>query len=158
MKYRRFGKTEMMLSVFSMGGMRFIPPNVDAEQMEAVVMKGLEYGINHIETARGYKLSEELLGGIMHKLPRDQLYITTKITPQDDEETMWRFINESLEKMKIEWIDNFDIHGINTFDIFDPDSGFGRLPQSRGSCGKRRADSPRWIFHPRAAGGYPGGD
>ncbi len=125
MKYRRFGKTEMMLSVFSMGGMRFIPPAVEAEQMEAVVMKGLDCGINHIETARGYKLSEELLGGIMHKLPRERLYITTKISPQEDEETMWRFINESLEKMKITWIDNFDYHGINTFDILnqvqDPD-------------------------------------
>jgi len=117
MKYRRFGKTGMNVSVFSMGGMRFIPPNVNSEQMEAVVLKGLDYGINHIETARGYKLSEELLGGIMHKLPREKLYITTKITPQDTEEEMWRFINESLERMQISWIDNFDYHGINTMDI-----------------------------------------
>ena len=102
-----------------MGGMRFLPPNVNAEQMEAVVMKGIECGINHIETARGYKGSEELLGGIMHKLPRDKIYITTKITPQEDEETMWRFINESLERMKISWIDNFDYHGINTFEILE---------------------------------------
>lgn len=115
MKYRRFGKTEMNLSVFSMGGMRFIPPNVNAEQMEAVVMKGLEHGINHIETARGYKNSEELIGSIMHKLPRESLYITTKIPPQDTEEEMWRYINEALEKMKTSWIDNFDYHGINTF-------------------------------------------
>lgn len=119
MRYRRFGKTEMNLSVFSMGGMRFIPPNADAAQMEAVVMNGLEHGINHIETARGYKMSEELIGSIMHKLPREELYITTKITPQEDQDTMWRFINESLEKMKISWIDNFDYHGINTFDILE---------------------------------------
>ncbi len=119
MRYRRFGKTEMNLSVFSMGGMRFIPPNVNAEQMEAVVMKGLEYGINHIETARGYKGSEELIGGIMHKLPRENLYITTKIAPLETEEEMWRYINESLERMKISWIDNFDYHGINTFELLE---------------------------------------
>lgn len=119
MKYRRFGKTEMNLSVFSMGGMRFIPPNVNAEQMEAVLMKGLDYGINHIETARGYKHSEELIGGLMHKLPREKLYITTKITPQADEETMWQYINESLERLKCGWIDNFDYHGINTFELLD---------------------------------------
>lgn len=117
MKYRRFGKTEMQLSTFSMGGMRFIPPKVDFEQMEAVVMKGLEVGINHIETARGYGPSEELLGKIMHKLPRNDLYITTKIHPPDTEEEMWRYINESLERMKISWIDNFDYHGINTMEI-----------------------------------------
>ncbi len=119
MKYRRFGKTGMNLSVFSMGGMRFIPPRVTTEQMEAVVMRGLELGINHIETARGYGVSEELLGSIMHKLPREQIYITTKISPQDTDEEMWRFINESLERMKIKWIDNFDYHGINTMELLE---------------------------------------
>src|SRR5688572_12219557 len=109
----------MMLSTYSMGGMRFIPPHVNAEQMEAVVMKGLEYGINHIETARGYKGSEELLGTIMHKLPRENLYITTKIAPLETNDEMWRFINESLERMKISWIDNFDYHGINTFELLE---------------------------------------
>lgn len=119
MKYRRFGKTEMMLSVFSMGGMRFIPPRVNEEQMAAVVHRGLELGINHIETARGYGPSEELLGKIMHTLPREKLYITTKIVPQDTDEQMWRFINESLERMKISHIDNFDYHGINTFELLE---------------------------------------
>lgn len=119
MKYRLFGKTGMNLSVFSMGGMRFIPPKVNTEQMEAVVMRGLELGINHIETARGYGVSEELLGSIMHKLPRESLYITTKISPQDTDEEMWRYINESLERMKISWIDNFDYHGINTMELLE---------------------------------------
>ena len=119
MKYRRFGKTEMNLSVFSMGGMRFIHPHTDEAQMEAVVNRGLELGINHIETARGYSGSEERLGRIMHTLPRNDLYITTKITPQETEEEMWRFINESLERLKLSYVDNFDYHGINTFEILD---------------------------------------
>ncbi|MGI8905177.1 MAG: aldo/keto reductase [Candidatus Sumerlaeaceae bacterium] len=119
MKYRRFGKTEMMLPVYSMGGMRFIPPHVNSEQMEAVIMRGLELGINHIETARGYGPSEELLGTIMHKLPRNDIYITTKISPQDSDEEMWKFINESLERMKCGWIDNFDYHGINNSELLE---------------------------------------
>lgn len=119
MKYRRFGRTEMMLSVFSMGGMRFLPPRVNEEQMAAVLHRGLELGINHIETARGYGPSEELLGKIMHTLPRQELYITTKIGPTDSDEEMWRYINESLERMKITWIDNFDYHGINTPELLE---------------------------------------
>jgi predicted aldo/keto reductase-like oxidoreductase len=117
MKYRRFGKTEMMLSTFSMGGMRFIPPNVNDEQMLAVVQLGLDLGINHIETARGYGPSEELLGKIMHLLPRENLYLTTKIVPPETDDEMWRYINESLERLKLSWIDNFDYHGINTSEI-----------------------------------------
>lgn len=113
MHYRRFGKTGLMTSVFTLGGMRFIPPNVDTEQMHAVVRRALELGINHIETARGYGPSEELLGGMMHELPREDLIITTKIGLTDSDETMWRYINESLERLKVSWIDNFDYHGIN---------------------------------------------
>jgi predicted aldo/keto reductase-like oxidoreductase len=109
----------MMLSVFSMGGMRFLPPRVSHQQMEAVVMRGLELGINHIETARGYGPSEELLGTIMHKLPRNDLYITTKISPTDTDEEMWKYINESLERMKCGWIDNFDYHGINNWELLE---------------------------------------
>lgn len=119
MKYRRFGKTEMMLSTFSLGGMRFLPPAVDAGQMAEVVHRAIELGINHLETARGYGPSEESLGSIMHTLPRERLYITTKIGPVDTEEEMWKYINESLERMKLDWIDNFDYHGINTFEILD---------------------------------------
>ncbi len=108
-----------MLSVFSMGGMRFIPPNVNEEQMAAVIQRGLELGINHIETARGYGVSEERLGKIMHTLPRERIYITTKISPQETDEEMWRYINESVERMKISHIDNFDYHGINTAELLE---------------------------------------
>ncbi|MBX7243943.1 MAG: aldo/keto reductase [Candidatus Sumerlaeaceae bacterium] len=119
MRFRRFGKTGLTTSTFTMGGMRFLPPRVNEEQMAAVVQRGLDLGINHIETARGYGPSEELLGKIMHTLPREELIITTKIAPTDTEEEMWRFINESLERMKVSCIDNFDYHGINTWEILE---------------------------------------
>ena len=117
MNYRRFGKTGLMTSVFALGGMRFLPPKVGADEMERVVQRALELGINHIETARGYGESEALLGSIMHKLPRERLIITTKIAPTSTDDEMWRCINESLERMKISVIDNFDYHGINTPEI-----------------------------------------
>lgn len=114
MRYRRFGKTGMNLSVFSLGGMRFLPPRVSGEEMEAIVFRALELGINHIETARGYGPSESLLGALMPRLPREKLYITTKINPTETAEEMWRYLNESLERLQVAHIDNFDIHGINT--------------------------------------------
>lgn len=117
LRYRRFGKTGLMLPVFSMGGMRFIPPNADQAGMEAVLNRGLELGINHIETAKGYGPSEEMLGLWLPGIPRDSLTITTKIGPTATVDEMWTFINQSLEKMKIDHIDNFDYHGINTPEI-----------------------------------------
>ncbi len=64
MKYRRFGRTELAMPVFSCGGMRYqfkwqdvSPRAIPAENqdnLEATIRRALDLGINHIETARGY--------------------------------------------------------------------------------------------------------
>ena len=115
MKYRRFGKTELMTSVFTFGAMR-IPDGSDENAVETI-KAAIAAGINHLETARAYGRSEMQLGMAMPDLPRDELIITTKIGPTDTADEMRRSIDESLERMKVDRIDNFDIHGINTHDI-----------------------------------------
>ena len=64
MKYRRFGRTELQMPVFSCGGMRFQQDWTDLDfekitaenqaKLESCIQRALEVGINHIETARGY--------------------------------------------------------------------------------------------------------
>ena len=51
--------------------------------MAAVVQAGFAAGINHFETARAYGQSEALLGQAIAQLqlPRDQIYLTTKLLP-----------------------------------------------------------------------------
>jgi uncharacterized protein len=116
MRYRRFGKTEMLLSVFSFGTMRYLQSEKNAV---ATTFKAVELGINHIETAKGYGKSEQFIGAAfragLHK-QRDRLYVTTKIPPTQDADTMSRYIEESLQKMNLDYIDNFDLHGINTWE------------------------------------------
>ncbi len=112
MRYRRFGKTDLELSIFSLGCMRYLDTEDNAI---ATVQKAIELGINHIETARGYGKSEEYLGAALKSGPyRDKVFITTKITPTKDRDTMARHIDESLRRMGLDYIDNFDLHGINT--------------------------------------------
>lgn len=81
MQYRRFGKTEMRLSVFSLGTMRYLSSESNAI---ATIERAVALGINHIETARGYGKSEEFIGSALkaglNRL-RERLYITTKIPP-----------------------------------------------------------------------------
>ncbi|MFM8004766.1 MAG: aldo/keto reductase, partial [Dolichospermum sp.] len=59
MQYRRFGKTNLHLSVFSLGTMRYL---TDSENAHKTLEKALSLGINHLETARGYGESEVYLG------------------------------------------------------------------------------------------------
>lgn len=116
MKYRRFGKTNLKLSVFSLGTMRCLASEEVAYQ---TVQRAVELGINHLETARGYGKSEQYLGMALSAglaLSRDQLHITTKIPPTPDAATMERSIDESLERLGVSYIDSLAIHGINTWE------------------------------------------
>src|ERR1700688_4632035 len=93
MQYRRFGRTELAMPVFSCGGMRYqfkwedmdpkAIPRENQANIEAIIHRALELGINHIETARGYGTSEMQLGNVLPKLPRDKIIVQTKVSPKE---------------------------------------------------------------------------
>ncbi|MEH2108126.1 aldo/keto reductase [Nostoc sp.] len=115
MKYRRFGKTNLHLSVFSLGTMRYL---ADFENAHQTIEQALALGINHLETARGYGKSEEYLGRALKaglSVPRTRLYITTKISATADADTMRRCIDESLERLQLDYLDCLGVHGLNTW-------------------------------------------
>jgi len=116
MRYRRFGKTNLNLSVFSLGTMRCLASEFEANQ---TVVAAIDKGINHLETARGYGKSEQYLGTILKNdlsLSRQQLHITTKLPPTPDANLMRQWLNESLERLQLDYLDCLAIHGINTWE------------------------------------------
>ena len=115
MFYRRFGKTNLLLSAFSLGTMRCLASEA---VMEETVNQAIALGINHIETARGYGKSELYLGNILQKLDRKKLYITSKICPTENVEQMRSQIDESLARLQVDYLDCLAIHGVNTEEHF----------------------------------------
>ena len=111
MFYRRFGKTNLQLSAFSLGTMRCLASEA---VMEETVHQAIALGINHIETARGYGKSELYLGNILQKLDRETIHITSKICPTETAEQMRSQIDESLTRLQIDYLDCLAIHGVNT--------------------------------------------
>jgi len=117
MLYRRFGKTEQMLSAFSFGGMRFLSSE---ENAVATVFKAVELGINHLETAKGYGKSEEYIGSAFQAgLARQSIYLTTKMAPTPDRDSMTQLIERSLTRLKTDYLDNLALHGLNTPQHFE---------------------------------------
>ncbi|MDZ8104066.1 MAG: aldo/keto reductase [Nostoc sp. DedQUE12a] len=115
MRYRRFGKTNLRLSVFSLGTMRYLADFGNAQQ---TIEQALTLGINHLETAKGYGKSQEYLGRALKaglSVPRTRLHLTTKMPPTPDADTMRRCIDESLEQLEIDYLDCLGIHGLNTW-------------------------------------------
>ncbi|MEM8782282.1 MAG: aldo/keto reductase [Planctomycetota bacterium] len=129
MHYRRFGRTDIQMPVFSTGGMRYqdgwkdkpvaeLDPKTTAN-MEATIRASLEHGIYHIETARGYGPSERQLGLVLPKFPREQLVVQTKIGPTDTAEEFLAHFAESLERLRLDHVDLLGIHGINNFELVE---------------------------------------
>ncbi len=124
MLYRRFGKTELSIPVFSCGGMRYQqawtdlqPDTIKTEgqrNLETVIRRALDVGINHIETARGYGSSEMQLGWVLPKLPREKLIVQTKVGPRANVREFEENFHKSLKYLQLDHIDLFGIHGINT--------------------------------------------
>ncbi|MGB6015894.1 MAG: aldo/keto reductase, partial [Nodosilinea sp.] len=112
MHYRRFGRTNLDLSVLSLGTMRAL----ESEQVFCdTLAAGLALGINHIETAQGYGTSERWLGNFLNGADSpDNLVITTKVPPQPDAATMAQRIEESLARLGLDYIHCLAIHGLNT--------------------------------------------
>ncbi|BFM40860.1 aldo/keto reductase [Synechocystis sp. LKSZ1] len=129
MLYRRFGRTELAMPVFSCGGMRYqyqwqdtgldqIPP-ANQENLEATIRQALSLGINHIETARGYGTSEMQLGQILPQFPREQLIVQTKISPKAKAEDFQAEFEQSLAYLQLDYVDLLGLHGINTPELLD---------------------------------------
>jgi uncharacterized protein len=115
MRQRRFGKTKLNLSVFSLGTMRCLN---DRQTYRRTIEAAIALGINHLETAKGYGQSETYLGQALQdlKIPRQEIYLTTKLTPTPDRLQMSQWLDESLARLQTDYLDCLAIHGINTWE------------------------------------------
>jgi predicted aldo/keto reductase-like oxidoreductase len=128
MEYRRFGRTGRMLSVITLGGMRYrhgwdapreqIPGDM-REECQRMVQLGLAAGINHIETAHGYGKSEHCYGLVLNddlRIPRSRYHLMTKGAPATAGEAR-RLVEAQLTGLKTDHIDLYGWHGINNAEL-----------------------------------------
>jgi len=105
MEYRPYGNTGKLVSVLSFGAMR-LPQ--DDEEAVRIMQRGLDLGINLIDTALLYGpdgRSEKLVGRAV-KGRRDKVYLSTKNPLLDDTAAGWRKrLEQSLTNLDTDYID-----------------------------------------------------
>src|SRR5262249_3458202 len=81
------------------------------------VLRALELGINHIETARGYGTSEMQLGRLLPRLPRDRFILQTKVSPKPTADEFLRTFDTSLKYLQVEHVDLLALHALNNREL-----------------------------------------
>jgi len=106
MQKRNLGSTNLKVSEIGFGGIPI--QQVNQEESNKLINHLIENNINFIDTARGYTVSEELLGNALVG-KRDKFILATKSMAKTYE-TMKNDINASLLNLKTNFIDLYQCH------------------------------------------------
>ncbi len=106
MEYRVLGKTGLKISRLGFGGIPI--QRIDAEGTRVLMHQMKDAGINYIDTARGYTVSEEYLGYALEGI-REHFVIATKSMART-KEAMAADIEISLKNLRTDYIDLYQVH------------------------------------------------
>ena len=106
MEYTTLGKTGLKISRMGFGGIPI--QRIDAEGTKKLMQQLAEEGVNYIDTARGYTVSEEYLGYALEGI-RDKFVIATKSMART-REAMAADIEKSLGNLRTNHIDLYQVH------------------------------------------------
>ncbi len=115
MRYRRFGRTGLKVSILGFGAMQIGDPIVSEVDAARMLNQVLDAGVNLIDTARGYKLSEERIGRHVAQR-RDEFVLSTKCGYSIPGCKDWtgrcitRGVDEALRRMRTDRIDIMHLH------------------------------------------------
>ena len=113
MEYRILGKTGLKISRMGFGGIPI--QRIDAEGTKVLIHKLHDAGVNYIDTARGYTVSEEYLGYALEGIRQDFVLATKSMART--KEAMAADIETSLKNLRTDYIDLYQIHNPSPEDL-----------------------------------------
>ena len=114
MLFKRLGRTDLKVSAVGFGGIPI--QKVNAEDAAKVIHKAEEFGVNFIDTARGYTVSEEFIGEAL-KGRRDKWIIASKSMART-KDAMLGDVDISLKNLKTDYIDLYQLHNIKEMETY----------------------------------------
>ena len=130
MEYRVLGKTGLNISRMGFGGIPI--QKIDAEGTKALMHRLVDMGVNYIDTARGYTVSESYLGYALEGI-RDRFVLATKSMARS-KEAMEKDIAISLENLRTDYIDLYQVHNPSAKDleqVLAPDGALEALIEAK---------------------------
>ena len=113
MEYKILGKTGLNISRLGFGGIPI--QKIDAEGTKVLIERLIADGVNFIDTARGYTVSEQYLGYALDGV-REKFVVATKSTSRTKVD-MAKDIEESLKNLRTDYIDLYQLHNPGASDM-----------------------------------------
>lgn len=117
MQYKMLGATGLRVSSVGFGGIPL--QRVTQQEATALLTQAAQAGVNFIDTARGYTVSEELIGTALSCAQlRGHFVLATKSMSRTYED-MARDIDISLANLRTDHIDLYQLHNVRSAADFD---------------------------------------
>lgn len=130
MKSVQLGKSGLTVSAVGFGGIPIIP--LQMETAVEIVRHCYERGITFFDTANMYGNSEKMIGTALEKV-RSKVVLATK-TLQRDKEGAARHIALSLQNLKTDYIDLYQLHNLSKREdlekILSPDGALAAVQEA----------------------------
>lgn len=124
----KLGKTGIWVTKTAFGALPV--QRISHEDAKRLLRRAYEEGINYFDTANAYTDSEEKIGQALSDV-RHNIVISTK-SGASDKKTVAAHIEESLRRMKTDYIDIFQFHNPAQLpDINDPNGAFAAALEAK---------------------------
>lgn len=124
----KLGKTGIWVTKTAFGALPV--QRISHEDAKRLLRRAYEEGINYFDTANAYTDSEEKIGEALSDV-RHNIVISTK-SGASDKKTVSAHIEESLRRMKTDYIDIFQFHNPAQLpDINDPNGAFAAALEAK---------------------------
>ena len=123
MQYRKFGKLDWEVSILGFGVMRLPLADKEKEKVDEyesirMMRYAIDHGVNYLDTGYSYHEghSEGILARALKDGYRDKVKVATKLPVWlvETEKDFDRYLNEQLERLQMEKIDFYFLHGLNS--------------------------------------------
>ncbi|MDR0459448.1 MAG: aldo/keto reductase [Coriobacteriales bacterium] len=111
MQYVRYGQTDLQVSRFGLGCMRFPHDRAEAVRM---VRYAIDHGVNYLDTAYVYEGSEDILGEALADGYRERVYLASKapLWSVSEYADFERELDVSLKRLGTDYLDVYLLHNL----------------------------------------------
>jgi aryl-alcohol dehydrogenase-like predicted oxidoreductase len=115
MERRKLGKTGHLSSILTFGSAALW--QVTQSEADSAIEMAVGRGINHFDVAPTYGEAELRLAPWMEK-HREEIFLACK-TNQRSKATAWESIKKSLDRLRVDYFDLYQLHGVNDLETLN---------------------------------------